>query len=203
LWHDAGKRDETANGKFFQAELFAALQETKINPWSRESLHLYFSIFIAFCCACANGYDGSLMTSVIAMPHFQDVFHCGTTGSQVSVIFSLYTVGAMVGAPFAAMLSDRLGRKKGMFCGGIVIILGMIIVSTSSTIPQFVVGRFVLGIGISIMTVAAPAYAIEIAPPHWRGRCAGMCLVPCPPPRMSIGGSVLVLFCVVTNVVAY
>ena len=32
-----------------------------------------------------------------------------------------------------------------MFCGGVVIILGMIIVATSSKLAQFIVGRFVLG----------------------------------------------------------
>jgi len=81
--------------------------------------------------------------------------------------------GAMVGAPFAAVLSDRYGRRKGMFAGGIVIIIGMVIASSAHGVPQLVVGRFVLGLGISIMTVAAPAYSIEIAPPHWRGRCTG------------------------------
>ena len=79
----------------------------------------------------------------------------------------------MVGAPFAATLSDKFGRLRGMFVGGVVIILGMIIISTSTSFAQFVVGRFVLGFGIAIMTVAAPAYAIEISPPHWRGRCTG------------------------------
>ncbi|KAH9907176.1 lactose permease [Xylariomycetidae sp. FL2044] len=155
------------------ADLFAALQETKISPWSKESRHLYFSIFVAFCCACANGYDGSLLTGVIAMDHFQNTFHSGTTGTIVAVMFSLYTVGSMIGAPFAAILSDRYGRRVAMFCGGVVIITGMIIISTSSTIPQFVVGRFVLGGGIAIMTVSAPAYAVEISPPHWRGRATG------------------------------
>lgn len=82
--------------------------------------------------------------------------------------------GAMVGSPFAAILSDRFGRRIGMFWGGVVIIVGMVIVSTSSTIAQFIVGRFILGLGISIMTVAAPAYAVEISPPHWRGRTTGM-----------------------------
>lgn len=79
----------------------------------------------------------------------------------------------MVAAPFAAILSDRLGRRRAMFIGAIVIILGAVIVSTSSTVAQFVVGRFVLGMGIQVMTVAAPAYAVEISPPHWRGRCTG------------------------------
>ncbi|KAL2021382.1 hypothetical protein VTK56DRAFT_7247 [Thermocarpiscus australiensis] len=157
----------------YNAELFAAIKESNINPRSKESLHLYFSIFIAFCCACANGYDGSLMTGIIAMKSFQTQFDTGSTGSKVSVIFSLYTVGSMVGAPFAAILSDRFGRPKSMFTGASIIILGMIIVSTANHIAQFVVGRFVLGFGVAIMTVCAPAYSIEIAPPHWRGRCTG------------------------------
>lgn len=79
----------------------------------------------------------------------------------------------MVGAPFAAILSDRYGRRKGMFAGGLTIILGMIIAATSRTVAQLVVSRFVLGFGIAIMTVAAPAYCVEIAPPHWRGRATG------------------------------
>ena len=60
-----------------------------------------------------------------------------------------------------------------MFCGGWIIILGAIVAATANHMAQLVVGRFILGAGIQMMTVAAPAYAIEIAPPHWRGRCAG------------------------------
>lgn len=60
-----------------------------------------------------------------------------------------------------------------MFSGGWIIIIGAIIAATSNKLAQLIVGRFVLGVGIQVMTVAAPAYAVEIAPPHWRGRCAG------------------------------
>ncbi|KAJ4297371.1 hypothetical protein N0V88_004290 [Collariella sp. IMI 366227] len=165
-----------ANGKtkaVHNAELFAAIKEANINPRSKEAFKLYFCVFIAFCCACTNGYDGSLMTSIIAMPGFRKQFNTDTEGPTVSVIYSLYTVGSMIGAPFAAVLSDRFGRRKGMFMGAIVIIIGMIIIASAHHLPQFIVGRFILGFGIAIMTVAAPAYAIEIAPPHWRGRFAG------------------------------
>ncbi|KAK4156655.1 general substrate transporter [Chaetomidium leptoderma] len=165
-----------ANGKekdVYNAELFAAIQEANIKPWSKESLHLYFCIFVAFCCACANGYDGSLMTGVIAMLPFQKTIGVERDGPRASVLFSLYPVGAMVGAPFAAIIADRYGRRKSMFAGAVVINIGMVIISTASTFAQIVVGRFVLGFGIAIMTVAAPAYAVEIAPPHWRGRCTG------------------------------
>lgn len=83
----------------------------------------------------------------------------------------MYTVGSMVGAFSAGPIADRFGRRVGMFCGGIVIITGMIIVATAhgvSGINQLIGGRFVLGWGISIMTVSAPSYVGEIAPPHWR-----------------------------------
>lgn len=109
------------------------------------------------------------------MPHFQQTFGLKkTTGPVISVIFSLYTVGSMVGAPFAAIVSDRYGRRKAMFCGSVVIIAGMIIMVTSKHIEQFVVGRFVLGAGISLMTVGAPAYSMEVAPPSWRSRATGL-----------------------------
>lgn len=60
-----------------------------------------------------------------------------------------------------------------MFIGGWVIIIGAVIITSAMTLPQFVVGRFVLGVGIQIMVVSAPAYAVEISPPHWRGRAVG------------------------------
>lgn len=32
------------------------------------------------------------MTGIIAMKHFQETFHSGTTGTHVSIIYSFYTV---------------------------------------------------------------------------------------------------------------
>ena len=81
--------------------------------------------------------------------------------------------GSIVATPFSAVLSDKLGRRKCMFVGAWVIIVGSIIIASGMTLAQFVVGRFVLGVGIQIMVVSAPAYAVEIAPPHWRGRAVG------------------------------
>ncbi|ROW15192.1 hypothetical protein VPNG_02982 [Cytospora leucostoma] len=153
------------------AEFYAAITESKIERWSKSSIEMYFAVFIAFCCACANGYDGSLMGSIIAMKPFMDTFNTTLSGEKVAVITSLYSVGSIVTAPAAAAISDKWGRRIAMFIGGVVIIVGSIIACTSNEIAQLTVGRFVLGAGIAIMTVGAPAYAIEIAPAHWRGRC--------------------------------
>jgi MFS family permease len=82
--------------------------------------------------------------------------------------------GQMLGALPAAVISDRYGRRVALFTGAWLIITGTIISATSFHVPQFVVGRFVLGVGITVMFVAAPAYSMEIAPPQWRGRCTGL-----------------------------
>ncbi|KAJ5620469.1 hypothetical protein N7510_004453 [Penicillium lagena] len=189
---ETAKREGATTKEVHSAELYAALEETKIERWSRDSIHLYFAIFVAFLCACANGYDGSLMSSILAMSHFQKVIPIGMTGEKVSVVTSIYTVyvslrpipnkaladydgfsGNMVATPFSAVISDRFGRRKCMFVGGWIIIIGSIIAATTTTYAQFVVGRFVLGMGIQVMVVSAPAYAVEISPPHWRGRAVG------------------------------
>lgn len=79
----------------------------------------------------------------------------------------------MVATPVSAVISDKLGRRKCMFVGAWVIIIGSVVIASGMTLAQFVVGRFILGVGIQIMVVSAPAYAVEIAPPHWRGRAVG------------------------------
>ena len=42
----------------------------------------------------------------------------------------------MVAAPFAAVISDRFGRRKGMFGGAVVIIAGAVIATTSKHVAQ-------------------------------------------------------------------
>jgi MFS family permease len=81
--------------------------------------------------------------------------------------------GSIVCTPISAIISDKLGRRKCMFIGSLIIIIGSVVITSAMTLPQFVVGRFILGVGIQVMVVSAPAYAVEIAPPHWRGRAVG------------------------------
>jgi hypothetical protein len=51
----------------FNAQYAAAIKAERLDPRSRESWMLYFCCGVSFLCACANGYDGSLMTALIAM----------------------------------------------------------------------------------------------------------------------------------------
>lgn len=86
----------------------------------------------------------------------------------------MYSAGSLIGPFFAGPVADRFGRRVAMAVGGLIIVVGCIVVSTAHVYQQLVGGRFILGFGISILTVGAPSLCAEIAPPHWRGRFLGI-----------------------------
>lgn len=156
------------------AALAAALasgQQTK--AWTKDAFLLYICCLVAFLSSCANGYDGSLMTAINGMPFYQNKFNSGTTGSTTGIIFAMYTIGQMIGCWSAGPVTDKFGRRGGMFIGGIIVIIGVAIISSSNHKSQLLAGRFFLGWGVCILTTAAPSYCVEICPPQWRGRMTG------------------------------
>jgi MFS family permease len=113
------------------------------------------------------------MTAINAMPYYQRKFSAGTLGSTTGIIFAIYTVGGVIAPWFAGPITDRFGRRGGMFTGAIIICAGTAIIASSNVRGQFIAGRFILGFGVAILTTAAPSYCIEICPPQWRGRMTG------------------------------
>jgi hypothetical protein len=91
------------------------------------------------------------MSAILAMDHFQNTFHSGTTGIKVSLIFSLYTVtddndNTTGKHSLSSTVSVGEDSSEGCADHGST--------EAAKGVPQLVVGRFVLGLGISIMTVA-------------------------------------------------
>ncbi|KAL1412248.1 hypothetical protein Q8F55_003259 [Vanrija albida] len=150
-----------------------AIAATNIPRWSAEARRLYLSLFVSLCCSYANGFDGSVMSSLIVMDFFQDRFHMGFTGGKVSAVFGSYVAANFISTPIAAIVMDKYGRRPSMIAGSIMVIIGAVIATTAKTLAQLVVARFVLGFGIS-WSLAAGAYCMEISLPHWRGRCTGL-----------------------------
>jgi MFS family permease len=63
----------------------------------------------------------------------------------------------------------RYGRKSTMAAGGAAFLIGTILVATAFAVPQLVVGRIVLGVGVGFATQATPLYLSELAPYNLRG----------------------------------
>ncbi|KAH8916306.1 hypothetical protein BT69DRAFT_1355805 [Atractiella rhizophila] len=157
--------------------LAAALREGgDIPKFSKAAMVIYACTAVPLAVSATSGYDGSLMTAINGMKHYQQEITPGegSLNKSTSIIFAIYTIGQLAGAlTFAGPLSDKFGRRWGMLIGSLVIVLGAALTCSSHDKAQFIGGRFVLGFGIALAIVAAPTYVTECAPPHWRGKIVG------------------------------
>ncbi|KAE8446139.1 hypothetical protein EG329_012510 [Mollisiaceae sp. DMI_Dod_QoI] len=141
-------------------------------PFNWIAVQLYLISIIGFCCSTSNGFDSSLFGSLLANNAFKDFFAVGSVGLQAGIVSSMNQIGAVVSLPFVGPAIDTFGRKAGMFIGGSVIILGVIIQGTcihTHSVGQFMGGRFFMGMGINLIAAAGPVYVVEISHPAYRG----------------------------------
>ncbi|KAM0227122.1 hypothetical protein ACHAPO_011801 [Fusarium lateritium] len=154
-------------------EIAHEVENHKFSPWTKSMFQLYVVLFVAYCCGCLNGYDGSLMGGLNGMASYQRTFNMKSSGSNTGIVFMIYNVGSVAAAPTAPFITDLFGRRAGMITGAIIIIIGTCIQATAKAMPQFMGGRFLLGFGVSYCCIAAPTYVSELAHPKWRGTLTG------------------------------
>ncbi|KAG8668161.1 hypothetical protein FPOAC2_10071 [Fusarium poae] len=154
-------------------EIAHEVENHKFSPWTKSMFHLYAVLFVAYCCGCLNGYDGSLMGGLNGMTSYQRTFNMKSSGSDTGIVFMIYNVGSVAAAPTVPFTTDLIGRRAGMFTGAVIIIIGTCIQATAKSMAQFMGGRFMLGFGVSYCCIAAPTYVSELAHPKWRGTLTG------------------------------
>ncbi|OBT90733.1 hypothetical protein VE02_00617 [Pseudogymnoascus sp. 03VT05] len=124
-------------------------------PWSIPSIKLYFVVVVGFCCSTANGYDGSLFSTLLANDAFKNFFHVDNAGSWTGIVTAMYQIGSVVVIPFIGPSIDTWGR-----CAAII--------------GQFMGGRFLLGFDVGIIGAAGPTYVVEMSHPAHRGVTTGL-----------------------------
>jgi len=112
------------------------------------------------------GYDQGVMSGIISAPAFTAAFPQVLDSNYEGFVVSIYAVGCFLGAIFIFLVGDKLGRRKAIFLGAIVMIIGVII-QVSSVPPnggataQFIIGRAITGVGNGINTSTIPTYQAE------------------------------------------
>lgn len=121
-----------------------------------------------------NGFDGSLMGSINAMPEYHKTFGLDGAGSNTGIIFIIYNLGQVAAFPLCGLMADKWGRRWAIFLGCFTVVVGTAIQTPASTKGQFMAGRFILGFGAAIAQSNGPVYIVELAHPAFRGMQAGM-----------------------------
>jgi SP family arabinose:H+ symporter-like MFS transporter len=82
--------------------------------------------------------------------------------------------GCLFGAMFAGYFSDKYGRKKILIMTAVLFAVSAIGSAIPSNLTQFVIARFIGGVGVGAASMLAPLYISEIAPANIRGTLVTM-----------------------------
>lgn len=90
----------------------------------------------------------------------------------LAVATALY--GTVLGALFAGIPVDKLGRRKTLLWVGILYFVSAVGSAIAPEVYSFMLCRFIGGIGVGASSVAAPMYISEISPARSRGRLVAL-----------------------------
>lgn len=113
------------------------------------------------------GYDQGVMSGIISAPAFEAAFpQVQDDSNYEGFVVSIYAVGCFLGAIFIFLFGDKLGRRKSIFLGAFIMIIGVIIQiacvpPNGGATAQFIIGRAITGIGNGINTSTIPTYQAE------------------------------------------
>ncbi|CAH6720016.1 sugar transporter Stl1p [[Candida] jaroonii] len=126
---------------------------------------------VTFTCELAFvlfGLEQGILGIVILGQDFLNQFG-HPTGSYLGIIVSLYTLGCFFGCILNYFVGPKLGRRKTIGLAMILIIIGITLQASAFTVPHFMVGRFITGLGTGMETSSVPMYQAELSKASSRG----------------------------------
>ncbi|KAK0214533.1 general substrate transporter [Armillaria fumosa] len=114
------------------------------------------------------GYDQGVYGGIIVTEDFLRTM--GYPNSQLQgTIVSLYDIGCFVGAMSSFAFGEKLGRKKMLIIGVVVMSIGAIIQTASFNVTTILVSRIITGLGNGMNTANAPVWQSETTKASLRG----------------------------------
>ncbi|KAK8047330.1 Sugar transporter STL1 [Apiospora saccharicola] len=137
---------------------------------------------IAGCDFLLFGYDQGVMGGILTMRNFLDDFpdidpdgapnaaiattRSGTQGIAVAA----YNLGCFLGAVITIWIGNPLGRRRMILLGTAIMVIGAILQASATTLPHFIIGRIITGIGNGGNTSTVPTWQSETSRSHKRGK---------------------------------
>jgi len=111
------------------------------------------------------GYDTAVIAGVIGS--LQKKF--GLSSVMTGWAASSAIWGCVFGAMMAGYFSDKFGRKKVLIVTALLFIISSIGAMIPTNLTQFLIARFIGGLGIGAASMLSPLYISEVAPSKNRG----------------------------------
>ena len=138
------------------------------------------------------GYDTAVISGAIGYLSDHFVLDAHVRGWAASSAL----IGCIIGACFAGMLSDWLGRKKVLILSAVLFTVSALLSAMPQTITQFAIARILGGFGVGAASMLSPLYIAEVAPASIRGRLVSL-------NQLTIVGGMLVVYFVNALIARY
>ncbi|HNR30250.1 MAG TPA: sugar porter family MFS transporter [Candidatus Hydrogenedentes bacterium] len=129
------------------------------------------------------GYDTAVISGAIG--YLSDYF--GLDAHMRGWAASSALTGCIVGACFAGVLSDWLGRKKVLILSAVLFSVSAVLSAIPESVTQFAIARILGGLGVGAASMLSPLYIAEVAPARIRGRLVSL-------NQLTIVGGMLVVY---------
>lgn len=90
---------------------------------------------------------------------------------MTGVIVAIYEVGCFFGSVATSIVGERLGRRKTIAIGCVIMIIGAVLQASAYSRAHLIVGRIVSGIGMGFINSTVPVLQAEFSPKASRGIC--------------------------------
>ncbi|WVF72568.1 hypothetical protein IAT40_007385 [Kwoniella sp. CBS 6097] len=152
----------------------AMIDENLVRAENEDRLTVYmcFLILAAAIAGFLFGYDTAVVG--VALPLIGTDLGKVLSSADQEIITAGTTIGAIFGSAILGSFADKWGRKWCITIADIFFTVGAVLIASSYSLAQIIVGRIVLGVGVGGAAVIAPMYITELAPTAYRGRCIGV-----------------------------
>ena len=137
-------------------------------PWSPSITHTLISI-AAGTVMCLFGYEQGVFGGIIIGQNFNGYFH-HPSPSMTGFVTSVYDLGCFAGAVGTLFIGEKLGRKKMLIVGTIVMASGIVVQTGATSMQHLLWGRFIAGVGNGGNTATAPVWHVETAALEEKGK---------------------------------
>ncbi|KAF1918451.1 sugar transporter STL1 [Ampelomyces quisqualis] len=114
------------------------------------------------------GYDQGLFGGILGGQRFKDTLG-NPSPTMTGLVTAIYDIGCALGAVFAFVFGEKIGRKRSIILANLIVIVGAAIQTASFEYWQMFVSRIIGGVGVGLSTVAVPILQSETLPAHNRG----------------------------------
>ncbi|CAK7205263.1 hypothetical protein SEUCBS139899_008030 [Sporothrix eucalyptigena] len=168
------KTKPLAGARIVGNELAALLpQDGKLWIFKSHLVMLNFYVFVVMMSPATMGFDGSMMNGLLSLTTWNDYF--GTPRSSLlGLINAVLSMGVLLAAFPAGIICDKYGRRVSIIGGTLVLLLATALQASAHNIAQFIVSRFLVGVGIELTCMPAPVLVTELAYPTHRGKVTAL-----------------------------